>query len=117
MTIQTQTSSTYKIATQFSSTPGPRHESEGDFSGEVFREHHLKSLVRSAIDSNQILIIDLDGAAGFAPSFLEESFGGLIREDKFSKKELLQHIRFISEEEPYLIDEIMKDIEDAHNES
>jgi hypothetical protein len=67
-----------KIAKDYSATPGPRSISEGSFSADIFRQKILAQAVKNVIDNDEILIIDLDGTAGYAPSFLEESFGGLI---------------------------------------
>jgi hypothetical protein len=36
-------------------------------------------------------IIDLDGASGYPPSFLDEAFGGLIREG-FSPQQIKAHL-------------------------
>src|SRR5215212_7406867 len=73
-----------KIASEFSTAPGPRNISEGKFSGEQFRKELLLPKVREACDKKSQLIIDLDGTSGYGTSFLEESFGGLIREDNLS---------------------------------
>ena len=40
-----------------------------------------------AIDSKKILTVDLDGGYGYGSSFLEESFGGLVRKLKKEKNE------------------------------
>ena len=71
-------------------------------------------LLKECISQNEQLIVDLDGTAGYGTSFLEEVFGGLIREEKFKYQDLKNYLDFISEEEPDLIDEIWQDIEDAH---
>ena len=102
-----------KIAKEFSTTPGPRHESEGPFSGEIFRKNTLAPLVKKAINENQILTIDLDGTEGYGTSFLEEAFGGLIRSEHISFKALEEHLNYISIEEPYLIDDIHEYLNDA----
>ena len=47
-------------------------------------------------------------------SFLEEVFGGLIREEHIAYEDLRKYLDFISNEEPDLIDEIWGYIEDAH---
>jgi hypothetical protein len=53
----------------------------------------------------------LDGTAGYATSFLEAAFGGLARE--FGKDTVLDCLKFKSDEEPYLIDEIKGYIKDV----
>jgi len=82
----------YKIAEEFSTTPGGRFKKNGPWSGEQFRNDVLKSLLQDAIRSNDKLIIVLDGTSGYGSSFLEEAFGGLVRHDMFDKKQLKQHL-------------------------
>lgn len=103
----------FVISQDFSSTPGPRYIEEGEWSGQDLREKHLKGLVNEAIKQSRSLIIDLDGTAGFGTSFLEEAFGGLIREDQFSGETLRRTLKFKSDEEPYLIEDIWEYIDDA----
>ncbi len=102
-----------KIAKEFTTAPGPRHRSEGRFSGELFREAHLLPAVRKAIEANDVLTIYLDGTSGFGTSFLEESFGGLIRVDQISLEQLRKTLIFVSIEEPDLVDEINEYMDDA----
>ncbi len=102
-----------KICKEFSSTPGPRYEQEGEYSGEAFRKKVLKPFIDSALLEKVGLVIDLDGTAGYGTSFLEEAFGGLIRADGFKFAVLDKTIIFISNEEPYLIDDIKSYLSDA----
>lgn len=77
------------IADKFSRYPGPRYRKDGPFSGEQFRQEQLIPAIREAIQSNERLVVVLDGVAGYGSSFLEEAFGGLVREgltlDQLSK--------------------------------
>jgi hypothetical protein len=94
------------VAQEFSKTPGPRFRSEGNFSGEQFREEILEPKFLSATAENARMFVDLDGGYGYATSFLEEAFGGLARihgEDR-----LLRILDLKSDEEPYLIDDIKR---------
>lgn len=91
------------ICNDFSSTPGARHLSDGDFSGEEFFKKILEPNYLN-LEKDQVLEIDLDGTDGYATSFLDEAFGGLAR--KYGKEDVLSKLKFISTEEPYLIDEI-----------
>lgn len=61
------------IARDFTDTPGGR--SKGDFTGVMFREQ----LLMPALKEHDKVVVDLSGVVGFGSSFLEESFGGLIR--------------------------------------
>ena len=108
---------TLKISTEFSDTPGPRYKSEGAHSGEEFRTNILSRMVRDAIQSGDTLVIDLDGVQGYGTSFLEESFGGLIRDDKLDYNDIVRHIEIISNEEPYLKDDIEGYLKDASDEA
>jgi hypothetical protein len=54
--------------------------------------------------------IDLDGAAGYAGSFLDEAFGRLGHE--FGLDECKKRLEFVTNEEPYLRDDIFGSIEE-----
>jgi hypothetical protein len=105
-----------KLAKEFSSTPGSRYIVEGDNSGEEFRQKLLYPRVLEAIKQNTQLIVDLDGTAGYSCGFLEEAFGGLIRVNLLSLDEVNRVLKFQSDEEPELLDEIQEYLE-AANES
>ncbi|MEE1143385.1 MAG: STAS-like domain-containing protein [Bacteroidales bacterium] len=103
-----------KVATDFSRIPGARYPEEGDFSGKDFRQKVLYPALQEAISLHVKLIIDLDGTAGLGTSFLEESFGGLIRENHVDYKVLKDTIVIISEEDPDYKEEVYNYIEDAY---
>lgn len=103
------------VATEFSRTPGSRYISEGDFSGEQFRKQVLLPRVRDALTSGQRLRVELDGTAGYGTSFLEEAFGGLVRDDGIEADRLRSALELISVEEPYLIDDIWDYVADAES--
>lgn len=103
-----------KIVSDFSRTPGVRYKSEGPFSGEEFRKEKLLPKCKEAFSKNSKLIINLDGTAGLGTSFLEESFGGLIREDSLDYFKLMQTLVFISTENPDYEDEIKEYMKDAY---
>lgn len=60
---------------------GPRFIRLGPYSGEEFREKHLTTWL-NALNEQDKAIIDFDGTRMYSPSFLEESFGGVIRNAK-----------------------------------
>lgn len=101
---------TINISKDYSSTPGARFRTDGPFSGEEFREKFLEKYFTDPCNQEKITII-LDGTSGYGTSFLEEAFGGLAR--KFSKKQCLDKLEFVSNEEPLLIEEIKQYIADA----
>ncbi|MCQ2233337.1 MAG: STAS-like domain-containing protein [Paludibacteraceae bacterium] len=107
---------TVSILKDFSRIPGPRYVSEGKFSGEQFRKEVLVQKVNLAMESDCEIIIDLDGVSGYGTSFLEEAFGGLIREEHIPYEFLKSKLKLKSEEDPDYVDEIWEDIENAHKE-
>ena len=104
---------TLRIADDFSATPGSRYESEGEFSGEEFRRTVLLPRLRESLASGDKLLVDLDGTAGYGTSFLEEAFGGLVRDEGIDSERLREVLLFKSNEEEYLIDDIWAYIDDA----
>ncbi len=104
------------IAKDFSPTPGPRYTHEGKHSGEDFRKTVLFPRVKSALDSNSAIEVQLDGTAGYGTSFLEESFGGLIRIHGLPYNRIKELLTLVSKEEDYLIDDINEYLNDAHEE-
>lgn len=99
------------IAKDFSTTPGSRKKSEGEFSGQEFRESILTPAFNQAVEENKKIRINLDGVLGYGTSFLEEVFGGLQRNKR--DKNILDYIEIISSEEPYLIDDIKQYVQDV----
>jgi len=97
----------------FSIVPGTRKKDEGKnaHSGEEFREDYLIPKFKEAIKDKKKLTVNLDGTIGYGTSWLEEVFGGLAR--NFGKAQVNSILEFISEEEPYLIDDIKHYIEHA----
>lgn len=100
------------IAEEYTKTPGARYIADGEFSGEDFRNIILEPRYKECKENNKKLIINFDGGYGYGTSFLEESFGGLVRKG-YSCDELLKNIELISEEEPELIDKVVKYIKEA----
>ena len=96
--------------TEFTRYPGPRFKKLGKGSGEEFREEFLWPKLQS--DKN--LKVDLDGAAGYGSSFLEEAFGGLVRVHELNEDDvsyLMSHIK--SDDDPTLIDEVKEYMREA----
>lgn len=102
------------ICNDFSNTPGGRYKDEGAFSGEEFRETILLPKFNEAQATSQKLEINFDNCFGFATSFLEEAFGGLVRLHK--KKNVLKTISIVSNDDetiPTLIERYVKAAENA----
>jgi hypothetical protein len=67
------------IAKDFSSKPFGRYKSDGQWSAERFRQENLLPAFSSSNENIEVYLNDV--VRGFGSSFLEESFGGLIREN------------------------------------
>lgn len=96
------------IGSDFSRFPFGRKPEHGPFSGEAFRTTHLVPFLRDG----QVIEVVLDGARGLSPSFLEEAFGGLVR-DGFAESFLLNHIKVVSVSDPSYVAEVWGYIKDA----
>lgn len=105
---------TISIAKDFSRIPGARFPQEGDYSGQEFRKLVLLPKLKEAIAENEKLCVILDGTAGLGTSFLEEAFGGLIREDNIPYDVLQSTINLVSEEDEDYIEEINQYIKDTY---
>jgi len=100
---------TINIAQDFSKVPIGRYLNDSDSNGTLFRD----SVLIPALKKHHLIEINLDDTEGYGSSFLEESFGGLVRVHKISSADLLSRISFISLEDPSLVEEIESYIKDA----
>lgn len=85
------------IAKEFSETPAGRYFADGPFSGQRFREEKLYP----ALKEYDLVVVDFDGTLGYGSSFLEEAFGGLIREHGMTLEELNRKLKIISSRRLY----------------
>lgn len=92
-------------------TPGARYPSDGPYSGETFRTEVLLAAYDRAKSAGVKLVVDLDGVAGYATSFLDEAFGGVAR--LRDGRDLLLRLQLICNDEPDFEDEIHEYIVDA----
>jgi hypothetical protein len=97
--------------TEFTKTPGARYMSEGPNSGEEWLKVHLDPAFVRARSGGARLMVDLDGVVGFATSFLEEAFGGLVRLHGVAAVEAVLEVKCT--EDPYIVDEIYDFIRNA----
>jgi hypothetical protein len=79
---------TITIGTDYTDMPGGRYAKYGAFSGEDFRD----GVLVPALERNERVVVSLDGAKTYMNSFLEEAFGGLIRERGFSYDDLMKRL-------------------------
>jgi hypothetical protein len=89
------------VAEDFSKFPAGRFYSDGPFSGERFRVEILLPALKAA----QVVVVNLNGVSGYGSSFLDEAFGGLVREKILSATEFPSRVNLVSADESY-IDEI-----------
>lgn len=101
-------SKSIRLASDFNPFPFGRYPSHGDWNGQRFRDEWLIP----ALKSGDVLEVDLDGARGLSPSFLEEAFGGLVRSG-FAAKDLLARLHIKSDRDPSFIDTINGYIREA----
>ena len=103
---------TIKISRDFSETPGGRYARDGGFSGEEFRDDILYPKYMICKKNNEKLTIDFDDTYGFATSFLEEAFGGIVR--KYHIRDLLGSIVLVSQDDvtiPELVNKYIREAE------
>jgi hypothetical protein len=101
---------TIDIANDFSRFPGGRRKKDGPASGEEFRAR-LKRHLEASTDKIRII---LNGTEGYPTSFLEEAFGGLVRDEGFGLEQLRERLDFVADAEyqPY-VDDIWTFIQEA----
>ena len=90
---------TITIAEDFSKFPAGRFREDGKASGAAFRDDLLVVALR---DAEKVEVV-FDGVAGFGSSFLEEAFGGLVRECRLNKAFLDEHLH-LRTDDPDLVD-------------
>ena len=72
----------------YAPSPGGRYIKDGPLSGEWFRNEFLIPAFREASEKREQLRVVLDGTSGYGSSFLEETFGGLVRSRTFRSEEI-----------------------------
>lgn len=88
------------IAKQFTKMPGGRYVRLGPFSGELFRNNFLVGPLRSG----KTVVVELDGVRGYGSSFLEEAFGGVVRELHLDTTEAMRRIQIVTSVESWKLD-------------
>lgn len=82
---------------EFSQSPGPRYCNQGDDSGEKFYHTVLNLKFADAYKAGNKLRVVLDGADGYASSFLDEAFGNLVYD--FGESVVLDTLEIVSNDE------------------
>jgi hypothetical protein len=89
------------IAKDFSRYPAGRSRRDGKFSAEAFREDQLVPALRKAQQTGDTVTVVLDGVFGYSSSFLEETFGGLVRSKQFPPAWLKHALRIEADDPIY----------------
>lgn len=103
---------TINMTVDFSRLPGGIDEIEGTNTGEYFRKKFLIPVYDYCLIKDEELNINFASSHGFAASFLEEAFGGMVRTG-YDGKTMLRKMNFLTSEEPLLEDQIVNYITDA----
>lgn len=80
--------------------PMGRYRSQGDSSGEAFRD----DVLIPAFEVYEWVYLHLDNGLGYGSSFLEEVFGGLVRNTKMTLDEMRHRFSISCHEDPRLVD-------------
>ncbi len=99
---------TIDVARDFSRFPFGRYRADGDRSGEVFREEKLAPAIRD----HDHVTVDLSGSNYYGSSFLEETFGGLVRKH-FTRDQLNEKLTVKHDKLPSVVLEVNKYIKRA----
>lgn len=83
------------VGIDFSPDPAGRYKSDGDASGEAFREDILRPLIASG---EKVQIVIDDSVEGYGSSFLVEGFAGLIKFGYIKGEDLLGQIEILYED-------------------
>jgi hypothetical protein len=86
--------STINIGEDFYDDPSGRFYTDGDGSGESFREEHLLPALKTLSNDEKITIILDDNVEGYGSSFLTEGFAGIVKYGYMQATELLSKIEF-----------------------
>jgi hypothetical protein len=74
------------VVADYTDMPIGRNELDGPKNGADFRENHLIP----ALKEYEIVNVDFNGTLGTTPSFLEEVFGGAVRNRYITGQELMR---------------------------
>lgn len=83
----------FNIGKDFSSVPSGRYRSDGQTSGETFREDYLRRKLSELPEGEQLKIIIDDDVEGYGSSFLVEGFAGIVKYGYMQSKDLLNKIK------------------------
>jgi hypothetical protein len=96
------------VARDFTKYPAGRYKRNGKTSGESFRERFLVPYLLKG----EKVTVELDGTIGYGSSFLEEAFGGAVRNTNLNSQSVAELIELVSSNKA-LKEEILRYIADA----
>lgn len=85
------------IATDFSDVPWGRYPSDGIYCGQNFRDNKLVP----ALKTHERVTVNLDGVEGLGSSFLDETFGGMVRKGFFTTEQLKSKLTITTSQPEY----------------
>ncbi|WP_075184689.1 STAS-like domain-containing protein [Teredinibacter haidensis] len=105
----------FNIGKQFNSHPIGRYYSDGEGSGEEFREDFLLPKLSALGEGEKLCVIIDDDVDGYGSSFLVEAFAGCVIYGHYKSQELLSKldIVFHDEEFEFFAKRVSKYIADA----
>lgn len=92
---------TLNIGRDFSPDPIGRFRTDGDSSGEAFREDQLRVAIQALEPGEKLEIVIDDGIEGYGSSFLVEGFAGMVKYGYISSEELLSKIEILYSNEDF----------------
>lgn len=98
------------IGKNFSTDPIGRFRSDGNRSGETFREDYLKQAIQGLDTGEKLEIILDDGVESYGSSFLSEGFAGMVKYGYITSEELLTkiEIKYTNEDFEFFKDKIIE---------
>lgn len=87
------------VAEDFYPYPGGRYLEDGKGNATEFREEHLVPI----LNKNMRAKIILDGVGGYAASFLEEAFGGLVSKHNYTPEKILESFEFVADKPGFAV--------------
>lgn len=89
----------------FSATPYGRYSTDGPSNGETFRVDRLKPLlINPEVDEVRVYLDSVRPGYEYGSSFLEESFGGLIRVENIPYEVIMKKLKIITTHEDYKLE-------------
>lgn len=92
-------SNTITVVKDFSPRPFGRYPKHSDFCGQNFRAQ----LLAPAMKEFDRVIVDLNGYNRYGRSFIDEAFGGLVRDEGWTQKELRKHLEIVHDSLPSVV--------------